>query len=85
MDQWTHELVVERLRQGFFLFGDIGKELRFGLGDPSVNGVHWVPSISVELVKGLFAKGLLQPDAQPGRSITYRLRAAENADAAANV
>ena len=82
MDQWTHELVVERLRQGYFLFGDSAKDLPFCLVDPGVAVADWMPSIPVELVKGLFAKGLLEPDSQPGRFITYRFRA--NGHAAAS-
>src|SRR5437016_5401572 len=73
MKEWTEQEVLEKLRKGWRLHGDIAKDKPFGLIDPTAQTIDSFPMISASIVQGLFDKGRLDPSPIPGKSFYYRL------------
>ena len=72
MRNWTEQDVIEKLKDGWLLSGDIGEDAPFRLINPSQTRADFVPNIEVVIVRALHEKGDLVPAAVPGKKMMYR-------------
>jgi len=66
----NEEDVIRRLNEGWAIYGDIGEERPFGLINLKRLCADFTSSISAEVVRSVFDRGILQ-NPQPGRDVLY--------------
>jgi hypothetical protein len=66
----NEEDVIRRINEGWAVYGDIGEDMPFGLIDTKKLSADFVSSISVEIVRNVFDRGILQ-NPQPGKVALY--------------
>ena len=73
MTEWSEELLIRKLREGFVLHGDCGSEVPLGLIDAQHGTTGPALTIPAKLVRRLFGRGIIGP-CSPGEAILYKLR-----------
>ena len=73
MNAFTEEEVLQRLREGWSLSGDISKEAPFSLLNPQHTLQAKIAMIPVTMVRKLSYRRLLKPEPMLGKKAMYRL------------
>jgi hypothetical protein len=73
MHAFTEEELLQRLREGWSLSGDISKEAPFYLLNPQYTLQAQIAMIPVTMVRQLSNRRLLKPESMHGKKAMYRL------------
>jgi hypothetical protein len=73
MNGFTEEELMQRLRDGWSLSGDISKEAPFSLLNPQYTLQAKIATIPVAMVRKLSYRRLLKPEPMHGKKAMYRL------------